>query len=310
MDPQWQGENMRSKRIFRVSHPPPRGRKAFTLIELLVVIAIIALLMAILLPTLSRVRKQARAVACQSNLRQWGVLWAAYAAENDGHLPGWGRDRAQDANDGWWPGWWGWGWWGPWQGGPGRAEAQWYATTKDIMCCPMATKPANPTGEGDPSGGTFLAWGWGARVPPPWRGYGSYGVSGWVHRWYWHDTQMERQLAWSTTDVKEAARVPVILDSCWPWDGWLYDPSMAPPESDAIPTRSPPTSVNFDSFCINRHDGYVNGLFLDWSVRKVGLKELWTLKWHKQFNTRGRWTKAGGVKPEEWPQWMRRFKDY
>jgi len=63
-------------------------------------------------------------------------------------------------------------------------------------------------------------------------------------------------------------------------------------------------------FLINRHEGHVNGLFLDWSVRKIGLKELWTLKWHADFNTAGRWTKAGGVNPEAWPQWMRKFKDY
>ena len=47
-------------------------QRGFTLIELLVVIAIIALLMAILMPALQRVRKQAQAVACMSNLKQWG----------------------------------------------------------------------------------------------------------------------------------------------------------------------------------------------------------------------------------------------
>jgi hypothetical protein len=51
-------------------------------------------------------------------------------------------------------------------------------------------------------------------------------------------------------------------------------------------------------------------LFGDASVRRTGLKELWTLKWHKEFDTSNRWTKGGGVQPEDWPQWMRRFKDY
>ena len=64
------------------------------------------------------------------------------------------------------------------------------------------------------------------------------------------------------------------------------------------------------SVCINRHDGYVNGLFMDWSVRRVGLKELWTLKWQRDLNTANKWTAAGGVKPEDWPEWMRKFKDY
>ena len=49
-------------------------------------------------------------------------------------------------------------------------------------------------------------------------------------------------------------------------------------------------------------------LFRDWSVRKVGIKEIWTLNWHKQFDTSGPWTKAGGVQREDWPEWMRGFK--
>ncbi len=50
---------------------------------------------------------------------------------------------------------------------------------------------------------------------------------------------------------------------------------------------------------VDRHSGGVNGLFLDWSSRKVGVKELWTLKWYEGFNTANQWTKAGGVKPAD-----------
>ncbi|MCH7559665.1 MAG: type II secretion system protein, partial [Planctomycetes bacterium] len=64
-----------------------RRRNGFTLIELLVVIAIIALLMAILMPSLQRVRKQAKAVACQSNLKQWGLVFRMYTNDNDGYFP-------------------------------------------------------------------------------------------------------------------------------------------------------------------------------------------------------------------------------
>ncbi len=56
--------------------------------------------------------------------------------------------------------------------------------------------------------------------------------------------------------------------------------------------------------------GAINLLFMDWTVRAVGLKELWTLKWHRHFDVTGPWTRAGGAAPTDWPQWMRAFKDY
>jgi len=62
-------------------------RRGFTLIELLVVIAIIALLMGILLPALSRVRKQGKSVVCRNNLRQIGIGANLYAENFDQFMP-------------------------------------------------------------------------------------------------------------------------------------------------------------------------------------------------------------------------------
>ena len=62
------------------------SHKAFTLVELLVVISIIALLLAILMPSLQKAREQAQGVVCRSNLRQMGLAWLLYAEDNDQQL--------------------------------------------------------------------------------------------------------------------------------------------------------------------------------------------------------------------------------
>jgi len=59
---------------------------AFTLIELLVVIAIIAVLMGILMPALSAVKKQAKAIHCVNNVKNLSMAWFMYKDENDDKL--------------------------------------------------------------------------------------------------------------------------------------------------------------------------------------------------------------------------------
>lgn len=61
--------------------------RGFTLVELLVVIGIIALLMSILMPALTKAKRQAQAVACMSNVRQIYTAIAMFAQDNKGHLP-------------------------------------------------------------------------------------------------------------------------------------------------------------------------------------------------------------------------------
>lgn len=61
--------------------------RGFTLIELLVVIAIIAILMAVMVPALQRVREQAQEMRCRANLRQYGIAQSVYLDDNDGRYP-------------------------------------------------------------------------------------------------------------------------------------------------------------------------------------------------------------------------------
>lgn len=63
------------------------NKKAFTLIELLVVIAIIALLLAVLIPSLRKAKEQVRCLVCKSNLRNYGLAGAMYLQENDSAFP-------------------------------------------------------------------------------------------------------------------------------------------------------------------------------------------------------------------------------
>jgi prepilin-type N-terminal cleavage/methylation domain-containing protein len=275
-----------------------RGLRAFTLIELLVVIAILALLLALLLPVVHRVRKHVAAVTCQASLRQWGLLLDTYVTGNDGkfffemtHVDN--QDDPEPATV------WVLSWW--------YIFLTDFGDYRDIWLCPMAT---TPSADGK-TGSTFRAWRGergAARVPSGWAEVerefrGSYGVNGWVGLSRRPEPERPNEACWTTPYVKGAANVPLVFDCARSiFYGTLDDP---PPEEDADPGASYSRNI-----CMDRHAGGVHSVFMDWSVRKVGLKQLWGLKWHKNYNTAGPWTPAGGVQPGAWPLWMRRFKDH
>ena len=297
--------------------PLATKHSAFTLIELLVVIAVIAVLMAVLLPVLGRVRKQAKAVVCQANLRQWGMALRVYAQDNEGQLPTSGGGTS--------------GVWllrGSFTGRDdpnSSGHALHHFSTRKLVLCPEAKQPGGSSSfymsapapsdseRGSLRGGIFGNGGstfgaWTITDPPPVL-HGSYGYNSHVF-----GGVGPRGFGGKTIDLlslKGGSAIPLLLDATHPWNGPRPDDRPASrPDSQGRTRGEPSTSMMASTFSRNRHNGHINALFLDWSVRKVGLKELWTLKWSRQFNTAGPWTMAGGVQPEDWPQWMRGFKDY
>jgi len=113
---------------------------------------------------------------------------------------------------------------------------------------------------------------------------------------------------WRRIGVKGASNIPLFFDSAL-FDSWP-NPIDVPPPEDIERYIDTPFASEMCLPCINRHRGFINMAFLDMHIRKVGLKELWTLKWHRTYDTMGRYTKAGRMPPNEWPEWMRKFKDY
>ena len=241
-------------------------KRAFTLVELLVVIAIIALLMSILMPALARTRRQAKSVICQTTLKQWGSFFAMYTDDNNSTFMG-GRGGQWGSSD----------WW---------AALEPYYKDRNLLCCSEAKDPDKYPWRGE---GNFGTWG------PEWFPdgfYGSYGINEWVCNPPADKDIYMPKYYWRTTQVNQGFQIPLLLDSWWDqaWAEYTDSISEYPGQFEGVGTDDMP------HFCIIRHRGGLNGLFMDYSVRPVHIRELWNLRWHRGYPV--------NTDPPVWPDWV------
>ena len=253
-----------------------RQKKGFTLIELLVVIAIIALLLAILMPSLKKAKKIAQDVICRSNLKQWGVIWKIYTQENDGKLP--------DCT------------------GFGALRGDWIVALRDdyptgkITKCPSAIK----VNESFKGGGTNFAYINTRDSNNNPEETCSYGMNNWSYSTgHWAmGANNGADKVWGRFEVGGASTntIPLFMDSAYrggfPEYGGYDSIDMVLSEEPLPDNGFTRVMHGIRQFAMPRHSSGAkvgtNVTFFDMSARHVMVKEMWSLKWHKQFDT-NRW---------------------
>ena len=242
--------------------------KAFTLVELLVVIAIIALLLAILVPSLRKAKESAASAVCRSNLKQLATALTLYEQhyDNEPIL----LDAATTTVKYWFAK------IAPFMGDARYEEdqAKNLEGAMKVMYCPSAPKVLSKFTDSVP-GTAKSAWrhhlGTGAE--------GSYGLNSWVS-WdvFYSGTCRKGRHYPDFSDV--GSKVPVFSDAVWA-NGWPREDDLGPEDldkGDALDWDNQMSRV-----CIDRHNMAVNVAFGDLHVETVKLVKLWTLKWHQGF---------------------------
>jgi hypothetical protein len=275
-----------------------KTRISFSKKDLFVVFGCVVFLLGNLAVTSSNGRARAKEMACRANLQKWGAVFGMYTADNNGSFQeGWTINI--------------------------RCGDRWFDLLRpylndnnDLHCCPTAVKLRELYGPATGVTGKFSAWGKfiGGPIgghplgyPTSLRGsYGSYGINIYVCN---PTAAVGRPIEWfwRTPNVSGADQIPVLFDSMW-IDAY-------PLANDEPPWFDGDFSENghidgLKNVCIDRHNAAVNMLFMDFSARKVGLKQLWTLLWHRQWSED--LAAAGGL-PTDWNDpnhWMYNMKDF
>ena len=261
-------------------------KAAFAKTDLVVILCLVVFLLAGLGAVGAGGRRHAKQMVCLSNLHQWGVIWKMFTDDNKGYF----AERLD------------WIW----------LLRPYYGNKLEVFLCPMASnvkEDALPWPY-DVTGGKFDPWRATYTDVEPWLTVkASYGYNQWCT--FEPRGTIRGDWAWGALPVfaiKGAANVPLLVDCALPvLAPWHHD---EPPEWDGQIYYSKPINVNeIRSCCFNRHDGGINGVFCDWSARKIGLKELWELHWHRCWYN---WECAEppNYAPPIWPEWMENFKDY
>jgi prepilin-type N-terminal cleavage/methylation domain-containing protein/prepilin-type processing-associated H-X9-DG protein len=269
-------------------------KKAFTLIELLVVISIIALLLSILMPSLNKVKEVARKTICRSNVRSLYQLAYMYTTDNDGSFNRGYYDS--DFGSGNSP--------LPWV----QAYAPYMESVLEGLLCPSTKSVEDRRGHHKSTWDTT----WIPGLENIAEG-GSYAKNGWcsnpkinkraadeVPTGQTYDSSTYNKI----TDLKSTSTVPVFADG-FHW--WAAPKETDDPWQDGDFYRhaeSPAGVGNMARFTLDRHSkGEINMVFGDGSAEAVSIKELWGLKWHKNFNKDNKFTGDGVI----WPEWMEKF---
>jgi prepilin-type processing-associated H-X9-DG protein len=246
----------------------------------------------------------AKMVVCQAELNRMHHAVSMFSQDNDGYL---------------WPDWWSQTYlaqqdadnldYNPITGVMWTYVLQDYLRNPKILFCPSARKVASIDGNTPDPRPAYREWGhtnWAWYTPwaPPMKATGksamsSYGINDFVAKPYrlnqFDQANADKQY-WGSLNQEGADKIPLLFDSAW----YATTPTdSSPPNPSALDKYHYP--YTFGSVCLPRHNGGINMLFMDGSIRRVVIKELWGLKWSRQFNTNNQYTRPDYGR---WPAWI------